>query len=128
MIEDETLDDREIGKTVDPDGTTREYRATYERLRRTPPWIPGKGEIPLSMDEATRIAQKWLEDRNPEQKSLRPSRFHLSHFEESPEGPRWVWTVWLGKGGHGPDYAVYILMDGTVLEPIATPPQERMTK
>jgi hypothetical protein len=114
--------DRELGTVSDPDGTTRSYRVSYERLDRTPSWNPEAGPLPLAMDRAVQVARQWLAKQNPTFEGFRPSNFSLMRVSEGGGAQRWVWIIhfdaklgdrWLGSLG----FEAYVLMDGTVVEP-----------
>ena len=114
--------DRELGSTVDPDGTTRTYRVSYATLDRSPAWSPAAGAPPLSWAEALEAGKRWLRTENPEFTDFRCEQFNLRRVEERAGEERWIWDLsfepklkdrWLPV----PDLEVYLLMDSTVIEP-----------
>ena len=68
----------QLSSWQEPDGTTTTYRVPFFALLRTPPWSPGEGPPPLSLENALPIALDWLKAHHPEFDQFRPTRFDLS--------------------------------------------------
>ena len=114
--------DRELGSSADPDGTTRTYSVSNERLERTPSWNPEAGPPPLAMDRAVQVGRQWLIKQNPKFEGFRPAMLQLMRVSEGGGLQKWIWTIhfdaklgdrWLDGLG----FEAYILMDGTIVEP-----------
>jgi hypothetical protein len=111
------------------DRGTYQWRLSADRMLATPEWIPEKQAIPLPPDKAARLGGDWLSKNSFFQYTLQsievlryPSpyvgdpgpqlrkRFYYRLKYDAPEHPSVM-----------PSMYVYVLLDGSVLEPTLTP-------
>lgn len=92
-------------------------------LRRQPLWQPESGPPPLPLSEAVSIAKNETQRRFPQIKNL--ERYTITLDQVHPQQFRGLWyykieyLVYPEKFPRpfGSSYTVYLMMDGTVIEP-----------
>jgi hypothetical protein len=114
---------------TDFDGTVYNYRITYERADTLPDWQPADGTSPpVRVDRAIAIATRWMKAQDPRFETFLPWRIELQRVAyrdaRGPRGELWHYIISAdaGKGTErifGNGRQAVILMDGSVVEPIA---------
>ena len=110
----------------DSRGTVFEYRLTFERLHATPRWSPDK-ELPLDIAAATAIAKKELKAARPQDIAIVEVSLSVTAVDSPATEYRWFYKITgfdkeATRGPTPPNTpTVMILMDGSVVRPIAGP-------
>ncbi len=93
------------------------FKVTKERFLSTPHW-DGKGKLPLALDKAIEMAQSNVAQNNP-QKDFRIDEIELKKKSYQAES-RWYYIIQFKGDISGKDERVYILLDGSIVQPDIT--------
>ena len=102
------------------DGTNLYWRVSPERLDKTPEWDPGQ-PLPISIKKAVGIAKDYVKKLYPD-KPADVVRVELDHVSYKLPGDnknlreRWIHVIHFDSATIPVD--VYILMDGSIVEPV----------
>ncbi len=109
----EHLDDRMLALSVE------------ERdLAATPEWQPGRGPVPLKVDEVADLVERWRQQALPEYSTVSLSEIVLKPIESPRFGNRWHYLVTLEArkdDGTRDRYFVAVLFDGKVVPGVLEP-------
>jgi hypothetical protein len=112
-----------------------EWAITEKQILATPEWTDSQ-PIPLTIDKALQLAKEWLGKHDYSRFHLNEIRLlpYLAPWETPPNFPHTIqddlrkryyyWIEYSSGTGNGDYIYVYVLLDGTVIEPkiIAPPP------
>jgi TonB family protein len=106
------------------DGVTTVWEITTERAAALPRWSL-ESVLPLSIEEAARIAEAWLKARSPEVQRFELRSVTFSRVRRgNPDIDFWHYQVWFFRYGERPGdplTRVVVLPDRTVVEPRTEP-------
>lgn len=118
-----------LTEVEDAKGNRVQFRTDTDALARTPEWMPGSKDPPLTVSAATRIAEEAGKRRLPKADeiainsvSLRKSESHGRSAGGLGRLVRWYYEfavspVMGGETFHGPSATtIIILLDGSVIE------------
>jgi hypothetical protein len=113
-------------------GTLRgiyQWRVSEQRLLATPEWTPEAQAIPLAPDKACRLGAEWLAKHNLAQfelQSIQVFRYPSPYAGDPGVQLRKRYYYRLEYHSKRVEMMyVYVLLDGTVLEPSLTPSKEK---
>ena len=108
---------------------TYDWAVSAERILATPEWIPKTQAIPLAPDKACQLAKDWLKKHDFSQFEL--ETFQLFRYPApyvGNPGEKLRRRFYYRIEYQFPHFAmmyVYVLLDGTVLEPTLSPPAKK---
>ena len=99
---------------------TEVYAVTEAQISKLPECNPLKEDLPLSAENAIKIAEKYMKRRYPDLKfvfgSINLSRFTNSkNYYSSGKAKDWCYLVFFEYNEEGYSQAVPVLLDGTVV-------------
>ncbi len=108
------------GSQVAPD----EWWISSARISALPTWNPGKEKMPLSVEDACKVASKWVKEKNNVMAvSLEIVEiFSINPNDETLKG-KFVFKLKYKVEGTVDQVVCFVLMDGSVLEPIIGAPK-----
>ena len=93
------------------------YRVKRERLSGLPTWN-GKTEPPLSLSSAIKIAESYIQQVEPNSKGESLAVVFMKSMNVYSEGQKNHWFYKLSFKTEDKFMNIYVLMDGSVVEPI----------
>lgn len=101
------------------------YRIPKIKMATLPKWKPtDEGNIPLPMNKAVELSQKWLKEKNPKISEFKLHRFSIINMNifSSNEDEKWYYEFQFspildGKMMFGTMYHVLVLFNGDIVEP-----------
>lgn len=112
--------------TTDEAGRKIELVLDSAAMQRTPAWSPQKGEPPLSVFKASRAALTWAKAKYTRYDNVEISELMLTSYSCRGVPDRWYYRVQFtpiidGNRVVGWGNFVAVLMDGSVVAPVASP-------
>jgi hypothetical protein len=111
----------DLERETNGEGVTRVFSTSLEAALKIPEWSPEKGEPPLSMSRAIRLATDVAQRQSPEHAVFvaRAVRIQLASCDQ-PIGNRWYYVLTCvpqegGVLGMSRSVPIVVLMDGTVV-------------
>jgi len=111
-----------LATIVTPDRHMAGLDVAARRLRNAPDWAPGRGETPISADQAVTAAQNWLHENEPNFGPVRILGVQLKQVSCETLQEKWFYQVEYSKLVQGdieramqPRHTILVLMDGTTV-------------